>query len=55
MADVNKPKVKVYKTDDADSNEVVGNKRAAPMLLTILGIGLVIILAIVLLVNLMRS
>ncbi len=50
-------KVKVYKTDEpdsADSNEVVGTKRSTPMIGTILGLGLVIILAIILIVNLLR-
>jgi hypothetical protein len=47
-------RVKVYKTDDADSNEVVGTKRSTPMIGTVLGLGLVLILAIILIVNLLR-
>jgi hypothetical protein len=54
MADSNEPRVKVYKADDADSNETVGTKRSAPMVITILGLGLVIILAIIIVVNLLR-
>jgi hypothetical protein len=54
MADSNKPRVKVYKPDDADSNETVGTKRSTPMIGTIIGLVLVIILAIILIVNLLR-
>ncbi len=54
MADSKEAKVKIYKPDEADSNEVVAAKRSAPMIGTILGLGLVIILAIILIVNLLR-
>jgi hypothetical protein len=47
-------RVKVYKPDEADSNEAVGTKRSAPMIGTILGLVLLIILVIVLVVNLLR-
>jgi hypothetical protein len=54
MADSNEPRVKVYKPDEADSNETMGTKRSTPMIGSIIGLGLVIILAIILLVNLLR-
>jgi hypothetical protein len=47
-------RVKIYKPDEADSNEAVGTKRATPMIGTILGLVLLIILGVVLLVNLLR-
>jgi hypothetical protein len=52
MAD--EQKVKIYKPDDADSNETVGTKRSTPMIGAILGLVLVIVLGIVLLVNILR-
>lgn len=47
-------RVKVYKADDADNNEVAGTKRSTPMIGTIIGLAVVIILAIILIVNLLR-
>jgi hypothetical protein len=47
-------RVKVYKSNDADSNEVVGNRRVIPMFATIFGLAAVIILAIIFVVNLLR-
>jgi hypothetical protein len=47
-------RVKVYKPDEADSNEAVGTKRSTPMIATIIGLVLLIILVVVLLVNLLR-
>jgi hypothetical protein len=47
-------RVKVYKSDDADSDETVGTKRSTPMIGTIIGLALVIILAVILIVNLLR-
>jgi hypothetical protein len=47
-------RVRIYKPDDADSNETVGTKRSTPMIGTILGLVLLIILVVVLLVNLLR-
>jgi hypothetical protein len=52
MAD--EQRVKIYKPDNADSDETVGTKRSTPMVGSIIGLALVIILAIILIVNLLR-